>query len=372
MYVDQTNDVHHGLGELPNEELLVLSLLNGVARAAEAHGSVLQRLVGNHELAQQSSSHSELYSRLYASPLAVGLTAEQSEEVKTLTKVLPTAWQDLVSPRIIAKYRERTESFQTGQFHTLIGECAPKVVAVVGSHLFVHGGINLRMIEYANRHGRNLVEWANELFDLTWNSDSMTAEQQDAFSELVFGDEGMAWDRQLAEPGKLENDACSLLAAQVLEALNGNLSTYGERLQQPVEHLVVAHCQQFNQYMHANSVEHVGHRPQHVSVKAYETVYSTKPTVDSTPQELKVSHEFFSGINSLCDNSVWRVDVGMSRGFARRLDGLTASHKKSFVQATTPQILEIEGDAVGSGELVYKVHAHNQPLPGVKRLAGLL
>jgi hypothetical protein len=381
IYTEQTEGVHHSLGEVPMEEMHVLTLLNNVARAAASQGSLLQRLIGNHELAQTVSLFARDYARQFASPLSVGLNAKESTELvgQQVNGLKAADWRKNVAPNTVAKYEKRTASFQTGQFHTLIGECAPKVVVVVGSHLFVHGGINLRMIEYANRHGRNLVEWANELFATFWRDRHTESEAGSPFDALIFNTStGMVWDRALSETGLTSgNDACSVTAQAVLAALNLNLAAYGTRQKHTIEHIVVAHCQQYNQFKSNRRIDQVGQQPFYVHALADEIIYSTKGLDPRLPymafKTPAVSADFFAGINTLCGGLVWRVDVGMSRGFAQLLANKTQAYKKAFLAATVPQILEIQEDVDvvvdPKQKLVYKVHALKEPLPGVNYVA---
>jgi hypothetical protein len=340
--IDPATGLRKSLGERKNEELMVLDTLNFLAAAAAASGSVVVRLVGNHELMQGERDVTYHAQTQYVSPYQLGGTG-------------------------IDKKAERAESFRTGVFHDKISECKPKVIVQVGSHVFVHGGINMSNIEYANSKGRSLIDLANEILErhLTKPLDATDPDYKFLMNAGVerggIGAAGLLWDEAMSTQS-VANDTCVMSTKLIQSALNRNLERYGLNQEKKVEHFVVSHCQQF-----ARDAHHLlGQVPANTNdlpdIDAED--FTTKGVADGFPRFTTTDFNNRT-INCLCNGLVWRVDVGMSRAFTFSFKQLnvSAEMRAQYSRSMAPAILMIEDD--GNALPDYTVRQTKTLLPGV-------
>lgn len=340
--IDPATGLKKSLGEQKDEEIMVLDMLNSLAAAASVSGSVVVRLVGNHELMQGERDLSYHAQTQYVSPYQLGGTDT-------------------------AKKAERAESFRTGVFHDKISECKPKVIVQVGSHVFVHGGINLSNIEYANSKGRSLIDLANEILERHLANPLAIDDPDYKFimnvgaSRNGKGAPGLLWDDDMSRE-EIANDACVMSTKLIQASLNRNLAQYGLNQEKKVEHFVVSHCQQFSR-----GARHLlGQVPANTNdlpdIDAED--FTTKGVADGSPR-FTTSDFNNRTINCLCDGLVWRVDVGMSRSFTFSFRKLKVSDemRSQYSRSMAPAILLIEDDGKELPE--YTVRQTKTLLPGV-------
>lgn len=343
------------LGEFEGEELKALDVLNKLARQAHAAGSGIVRLVGNHELMQMTYTPNFFYQREYASPLALGGTTDDD---------------------MLRRYASFAE--QDGKFHARIADCKPKAIIQIGSHVFVHGGINEAVIEHANGMQMPLIELANDMLEdvLSSSPDQPTRYAADDIAAILTGvgprrrgrnrHSGVLWDDDLSASlaDVADNDACSAAASRILKKLNENMRAYSRREHQDAKHLVVSHCYQFNRQGAratggATTASSAGEVPGRVvtrnEVVAEFTTRDASPRWRPTPADNQT-------MNAVCDGLVWRVDVGMSRAFAfdSVKAGLTDEQARVLRNSQRPSVLIIDDDGRD-----YAVRQYVPTLPGI-------
>ena len=348
--IDPATGLKKSFGEQKDEEIMVLDMLNSLAAAASASGSVVVRLVGNHELMQGENVAGLLDNRFqeytaqksYTSPYQVGGTEDKD-------------------------YAARRESFLTGVFHDKISECKPKVIVQVGSHVFVHGGINMENIEYANSKKRSLIDLANEILERHLANPLSTDDPDYEFLMNAGAGRrgkdpaGLLWDESMSTE-RVANATCVMSTKLIQSALNRNLAQYGLNQEKKVEHFVVSHCQQFSR-----DKDHLfGQVPANAKdlpeIDAED--FTTKGVADGAPRFKRTDFNNRT-INCLCNGLVWRVDVGMSRAFTfsfKRMN-VPATMKAQYVRSMSPAILMIEDDGKQPAE--YTVRQTKTLLPGV-------
>jgi hypothetical protein len=159
----------------------------------------------------------------------------------------------------------RIAAFQPrGELYELLSACGVKVIVQVGSWVMVHGGLVKRHIKMAKRKGKHVYEYANDLFARAWSPQGLSdPEEQRLMVKMMFGKgekgDGMLYDRTLGTSTGSAGD--SHYVDKLLRKLNKHNAKFGVPA---VEHIVVAHTIQAN------------------------------------------------GINSVCDERVWRVDTALS------------------------------------------------------------
>jgi hypothetical protein len=327
---DPDTGLTRSLGETRDEEGQVLRLLNKLAAQAEGAGCWLYRLVGNHEFMQTQWHGAHGAQQQYSSPFSVGGDDEDH-------------------------YLERQRSFAHGEFHRLVGSCCPKVAVKIGSHVFCHGGFNLGSISAAGEN--NIIALANDAFARKWANPT----KDDAvFDTIVNGCDasrngtqpwsGLLWDDTLSHPETPEG-ACARRAATIVRELNRNLRSKVE-----VKHVVLSHCIQLYRDGEAN-----GQVPARVV---------SRPDLDATDYTTRGDETHAGGyqpsdtynrtINALCEGLVWRLDVGMSRGFAMSSQ-IVAEHGRWVKDSMRPAILVVDRDPK-TRELHYTVRQSNSAL----------
>jgi hypothetical protein len=342
--VDPATGLTKSLGETPKEEERILEKLNTLAYFAQRAGGAIIRLVGNHELMQADAAADYSNGIRYSSPYSVGGNTPN-------------------------KYAARQMSFRYGRFHNLISECNPKVVIQVGSHVFVHGGITRGAIKYAHDRGRNVIEFANEVFLRHWNNGDLVSPINDPDWDILMavsnpergGDQewgGMLWDDDLSSE-RYSNDMCSAEAVLILNDLNANLKATAGYGYVPVKHIVISHCQQF-----LKKTEYLGQIPANYSLSSEKMEFSTKGP-DGAPR-FTLTHESDRTINCLCDGLVWRVDVGMSRAMTIDTTELTPEQKLALKRSMLPAVLVIDEELGSTKPPEYTVRQSTTLLPGVQ------
>ena len=305
-----------GLGEFNGDEHAILLVLNHLAVEAERHGSAVFRMVGNHEF----------MGGVNGTPMSIAL-------------------------------ENRADSFSRGDFFHEIRACHPRAILKIGGYLFMHGGLNTRLLDImtslqddpyftnAKRTRANFLDVANitlnkNLFD----GDSKYfyildngGERRDAkglfkgdYADLV---PGLLWDDELSNdrdpagvaivrkmykewgelPKVLTEDSkveiarrMNVYVTDVIAKANLNLQDTNE----PVTRMVVAHCQQ-------NWSKNIP------SAKMYFAMETPLDFVWSPVQYDNFEDEFTytPGMALLHEGRVWCTDISASRAF-RWFDGV--------------------------------------------------
>jgi hypothetical protein len=330
--VDTSLAIPGSIGEVKDEELLVVRRLNSLAEDARAHGSCVIRLVGNHELMQAEDYRSAM---LYSSPFSRGGLDSESAQ-------------------------RRVDSFRQGPFHVAIGDCQPKAVVQIGSTVFCHGGINVDQINYANGKQKNLLEFANDVLTDLWEHPVQPGEYtvKDRKALLIGAGpgrgrdpfSGFLWDDSLSH-AMMRADVCSRTSSEMLAKLNENLRAYPARGgYQRVERIAVSHHVQGRR-----SGELLGQVPGVESVQGDVRTYTT---VGAETRFIKQAGVASQGINTECDGRVWRVDVGMSRAFLQSPFSSLLNQTETM-RARAPAVLIIDDDGAE-----FTIKQSVTPLPG--------
>lgn len=300
-----------GIGEIDNEEILILDVINTLSMEAEAAGGAVFRIIGNHELMPMLMPG---VAPFFKTPHTVNLdaTAKTPQDVEAAHTALLQAHQP------------------NGSFWKRIVACRSRMVLKIGTHLFVHGSIDADVIRFAQDKQRNIAEWANELVKNaldTWNPCN-------DFKKLA---SKLAWGRELCndtlDDMRAKNpQACSTHIRTLFDALNANLNSA-----EPVAHIVVGHHPQLMRKKTGFTVA----GPKRVA-STYEEV-STRGAGAERFREVTATEP--KGINCHCNGEVWRVDVAMSRGFAPfhvHPDRRSAEQRRTMEYSVRPSILLVE------------------------------
>ena len=330
------------LGEFKDEELVALRLLNNLAAEAQRVGSAVFRLVGNHEIMQADERAGAAFS--YASPFSMGIKLEEEN-----------------TPVAALKQSARLSSFKAGAHGAEVAACNAKAVIQIGTHIFVHGGVNHHVVEHANRWRRNLFDWANEL--TTGFLNGTVGVDDPHFNTLVYrgGSKrdpsappgtpaGILWEDGLADSSPAANEAvaCSAATGRLLQALNANLG-----FPEAAAHIVVAHCQQNLKPLYDGLR---GQVPARLTMRSNR--YVTHTTQGAEPRYRTSPPGDFQSVNTVCEGLIWRMDASMSRGF-RMGGGLSVP---GYLEAMRPVVLEVHAPS-GSQVPEYSVHTWNRILP---------
>ena len=244
------------VGEVPDEESSILAAMNLLASQAEAVQSALFRLIGNHELMQMEKDEQHYAQAEFATPFAMGIVANDSHEDRE------------------RKREVRQRDFIDGTMHDLVADCRVKAVVQIGGTVFVHGGINAGVLDYAQ--GRDLLELCNATLTERLAKGTVTPACKVLLTNAgrkrggnsAFP--GILWDDDLSDGSK-----SSTYAREVLNKLNRNAPRGAVK----ADRIAVAHCQQ--SLTPITTTCEVGSVPAHVSRN---DLYVRQSTLGPTPR----------------------------------------------------------------------------------------
>lgn len=171
------------VGELEFEEKYLERAINDLSEQAQRNGSIVIKLFGNHEFLNRLESLNEPYSEIGPK--------------RYMSSFLRHSYQTMY-PLDPSPVYSRVKEFQPGNIMNYeVGECNASVIFQLNQHVFVHGGISLDAIEYADRSGRHLYELANTVSRAVWKG-TATADDEYHFYHLVNrkdSENSLLWDR---------------------------------------------------------------------------------------------------------------------------------------------------------------------------------
>jgi len=260
-----------------DEDIKILELFYNLHKKAESHGGAVYSLLGNHELMNVEGNLK------YVSKKSLEEFADYKDgkiNFKEKFSHLSTVDRGIVA---------RKYAFSPGNKWSTFLACTNIGCIIIGSFLFVHGGIVPEFIkELGIKSNADLVK-VNHLVRL-W---LLGLIEKEKIHKIISGEKhSLFWDRMLASiPSNVDanDDKCKTYLDPVLKLLNvGNMV--------------------------------IGHTPQVVN-----------------------------GINSSCSGKLWKIDIGASKAFASYdvLGGIQLNKKNmSKDELRKAQVLEILDDKV--------------------------
>jgi hypothetical protein len=235
------NSGTRAIGEFVDEEYYLERAINELSFRAQENNSAVIKLYGNHEFNNLLGGNIHVDfgpSRYMSDYLKYNLA---SETVPNEGKIKDRA--DMNQRAL----RQRVAQFLPGgKMNREISYCNPSVIFQINDHVFVHGGISLRVIDYVASKLENfhLYEIANSLAWKLWSGHQLSADETTHFSNIVgFYDSPYAntllWDRTFSELEPPEGfETMSAYIESVISKLNEHNKKFGVP---DVKGIVVAH-----------------------------------------------------------------------------------------------------------------------------------
>ena len=228
MATSRVHGIESSVGEVEFEEKYLERAINDLSALAQQNHSVVIKLFGNHEFI----NHREELLGPYRDHGPMFYMSE------FLRQTYRNRYPDDPNP-----FYSRVREFQPGGIMNYeVGECNPAVIFQLNQHVFVHGGISIASIEYADRNGRHLYEFANTVTRAVW-SGTATGDEEFHFDRLVGRDiisEGtLLWDRSFSQFYAPPNRGTM---GEYIAAVVNRLNEHNHRFNVPlVRGIVVAH-----------------------------------------------------------------------------------------------------------------------------------
>ena len=291
-------------GEYPFEEARILKFINSINKQAMEKNGRIFKVLGNHDMNNLNGTAKYKYST-YVSQFA----------------------KDYPGYKIGAD--NRMDYFCKGKPGAkLLAEDGAWLFLSIRDFIFVHGGISNHLLNV-----ENLVKVNTALDNYMINEDSniLDSDQNSLESSLTYNEKnknGLVLDRYFGFKKDNESDMCHSLYNK-FKKLCQDLNCQAENMK-----LVIGHCVQNHSTIKEN--------------KLYNLTYVSKIN-ETIKNNIKINQEFggdiqedlLGGITISCHTitpfnspSIFRVDVGMSRGF-------NFDESSKFYESKLPQVLKI-------------------------------
>jgi hypothetical protein len=313
-------------GEYPMEEARLLKFINIINKEAMKNGGRIYKVLGNHDMynlngktERDDSKYSSQYSKDY-------------EGYKQGA-------------------RSRLDYFSQGKPGALlIGEDNAYIFLMIKDFIFVHGGISTSLLNVANieKTNKSLMDYIynkqNKVFDMEID----TIENNLTFSND--SQDGIVHDRFFGfKSDKNEDEVCSILYNRFKVLCNDlkNKSNNESICNSDKMKLVIGHCNQNMYTSKSNKIFKSSFSNLSKSNKLNNFIYSeefSSPIYTGEPSPETVIYGITIGCGDrdkdlkmdLNNPSIFRIDVGMSRGFNKGIFNPETAYSR------TPQVLKIE------------------------------
>jgi hypothetical protein len=312
-------------GEYPMEEARIFKFINSINKQAMLKGGNIYKVLGNHDMYNLNGRNKDwLYS--YISKYAKNYEGYKQEVAG------------------------RTEYFLNGNPGSkLIAEDGAYLFLMIKDFIFVHGGISSSFLTMKNvsQLNESLMEYISDRNNKKFDLKSDTVENQLTFESD--DDDGLVHDRFFGfKKDKSEEEVCSILYNKFTRFCKDMIEKTGDKnfCNPNKMKLVIGHCNQ-NKYTSDSDK---------IFKSSFETLVNSNKDMSGFTYSEELSgfvnnNENNSGIYGItvsCGDrdengnyiknkpSIFRIDVGMSRGFNK------GNFNKETAYSRTPQVLKIE------------------------------
>jgi hypothetical protein len=323
--------------EYPFEEARIFKFINAINKKAMEAGGRIYKVLGNHDMYNLNGKTKDSYFSY------VSTFAKNYEGYKQGAE-------------------NRLDYFNQGNPGAhLIGEDGAYLFLMIKDFIFVHGGISSSLLNLNNitQLNNSLMKFIYDKGNHTLDSQSETMENQLTFTND--DNDGLVHDRFFGfKKGKSEEELCSSLYNKFKNICRDITDTLDDKTNLGFINvtdcnpdkmkLVIGHCNQNKNTSDANKIFKSSFSKLVKENKNNDFVFSEEfgaPVYKGEPVNTKENKAIY-GITVSCGDrndkgdmnedipSIFRIDVGMSRGFNVR------EYSDDYVYSRTPQVLKIQ------------------------------
>ena len=306
--------------EFPMEEARIFMFINKINKEAMKANGRIYKILGNHDMYNLNGKTKTNYASYISSYAKNYQGYKQGAD-------------------------DRLDYFYQGKPGSkLIGEDGAFLFLMINNFIFVHGGISSTLItkENINKLNKSLNEFIkgnNTNFDL----ETPSLENQMTFNKD--DEDGLVQDRFFGfKNGKTEEELCSVLYNKFVRLCKDENFCDPNKLK-----LIIGHCVQnkitedkynifqssFSQLANSSEKDNLIFAEEFVA-----PVYRGKSSKEAIYGITVSCGDRENGVIDFNNPSIFRIDVGMSRGFN------TKKYSEEYAYSRTPQVLKIDGDKI--------------------------